>query len=52
MKNCILRAAGLLVLVFSIAAGQTGGFVSTRGADIIAPDGKAILLEGSTSVTG
>lgn len=46
MNNRILLAAGLLALVVSIASGQNGGFVSTRGADVVGPDGKAILLQG------
>jgi len=46
MINRILLIAGFLAIVLSAAPGQTGGFVTTRGVDILAPDGKTILLQG------
>lgn len=46
MKNPLVLVIGCHVLLWSLVSGQTGGFVSTRGAEIITPDGKPILLQG------
>lgn len=46
MNNGSILTAGLLALMLSTASSQTRGFVSTRGTDIVGPDGKEVLLQG------
>ena len=46
MSNRIPVVTALLLLLLTISFGQNSEFVSTHGAEIVGPDGKAILLQG------